>query len=161
MNTNVGEKIKFYRQQKGYTQKKLGELCGMADSAIRRYESGRANPKIETLVKIANALDCNIIDLDDSLKAEYNELQEAEKNIHSSLKQITESLNYSLDVPLLVKEIFDNDPDVVELINTFRNDETILLNSFNRLNSVGKEKALEYTDMLTKLPDYIKGSEES
>lgn len=160
MNTNVGEKIKFYRQQRGYTQKKLGELCGMADSAIRRYESGRANPKIETLAKIANALDCNIIDLDDSLKAGYNELQESKKNIHSSLKQITESLNYSLDVPLLVKETFDNDPDVVELINTFRNDETVLLNSFNRLNSVGKEKALEYTDMLTKLPDYTKGSEE-
>lgn len=62
MIMNVGEQIKYYRKQKGYTQKQLGELCGMADSAIRRYEAGRANPKIETLAKIANALDLTVED---------------------------------------------------------------------------------------------------
>ena len=32
----IGEKIKFLRQKKGLTQKQLGALCGMADSAIRK-----------------------------------------------------------------------------------------------------------------------------
>ena len=54
----VGENIRQIRLSKNLTQKQLGELCKpqMADSAIRRYESGRANPKIETVKKIADAL---------------------------------------------------------------------------------------------------------
>lgn len=56
----VGEMIKELRIYKGLTQRQLGELCGMADSAIRRYESDRANPKLETLRKIADALDTSI-----------------------------------------------------------------------------------------------------
>ena len=53
----TGTKIKEIRKQKGLTQKQLGDLCGMADSAIRRYENGNANPKIETLKKISSALE--------------------------------------------------------------------------------------------------------
>ena len=60
---NTPENIRKIRKEKGLTQRELGELCGMADSAIRRYESGRANPKIETLQKIANALNVPIYEL--------------------------------------------------------------------------------------------------
>ena len=42
--------------RKGLTQKKLGELCGIADSNIRKYESGNQNPKIETLQKNSRCL---------------------------------------------------------------------------------------------------------
>lgn len=59
----TGEKIKEFRKKRGLTQKQLGNLCGMADSAIRRYENGRANPKIETLRKIADALEVNVTEL--------------------------------------------------------------------------------------------------
>lgn len=41
----------------------MGEKCGIADSAIRRYELGGANPKIETIQKIADALDVPISSL--------------------------------------------------------------------------------------------------
>lgn len=53
---SVGKNIKQARINAGLTQRKLGELCGMADSAIRRYENGGANPKKETIDKIAQAL---------------------------------------------------------------------------------------------------------
>lgn len=52
----VGQKIRIRRKELGMTQKQLGELCGMADSAIRKYESGRITPKHQTLKKIAGAL---------------------------------------------------------------------------------------------------------
>lgn len=52
----TGELIKAMRIEKGLTQKQLGDLCGMADSAIRRYESGRGNPTEKTLKRIAKAL---------------------------------------------------------------------------------------------------------
>ena len=53
MPTYTGDMIRKCRTEKGLTQKKLGELCGIADSNIRKYESGNQNPKIETLQKIA------------------------------------------------------------------------------------------------------------
>ena len=53
----IGERIRERRKALGYTQKQLGKLCGgMADSAIRKYESGKITPKRSTLVKIAHAL---------------------------------------------------------------------------------------------------------
>ena len=52
----VGEKIRKVRKEKGFTQKQLGELCQMNEVQIRQYELGKANPKIETVNKIASAL---------------------------------------------------------------------------------------------------------
>ena len=37
----TGTKIKEIRKQKGLTQKQLGDLCGIADSNIRKYENGK------------------------------------------------------------------------------------------------------------------------
>lgn len=59
----VGDMIKKYRLEKGLTQKELGELCGMADSAVRRYENGRSNPTLETVKRFADALNVFITDL--------------------------------------------------------------------------------------------------
>lgn len=54
---DMGSRIKQARLDAKMTQKQLAEKCGMADSAIRKYESGRIVPKIETVAKIAKALD--------------------------------------------------------------------------------------------------------
>lgn len=69
--TDIGENIKKFRLSKNMTQKQLGDLCGMADSAIRRYENGRANPKKETLQKIALALGISEIELLGLSKEEF------------------------------------------------------------------------------------------
>jgi len=53
----IGEKIRAKRKEKGLTQKELGELCGMSENLIGKYELGVKNPKIVTLKKIALALD--------------------------------------------------------------------------------------------------------
>lgn len=62
----IGEKIKNARLSKNLTQKQLGELCGMADSAIRRYELGGAKPKIETLQRIADAMGVPLSEFSDN-----------------------------------------------------------------------------------------------
>ena len=56
----TGERIRFYRKQKGMTLKALGGKAGFRNSAdvrIAQYESGARVPKADTLVKIAEALD--------------------------------------------------------------------------------------------------------
>ena len=45
----IGEMLKKARIDAGLTQKQLAEKCEMADSAIRKYESGRIVPKIKTI----------------------------------------------------------------------------------------------------------------
>ena len=61
----VGENIRRIRKEKGLTQKELGKLCGINEAQIRRYELGgkNSNPKIETIEKIAVALDVSMTDL--------------------------------------------------------------------------------------------------
>ena len=49
---SIGLKIKEFRKKRGLTQKQLGSRCGIADSNIRKYESGIQRPKIETLRKL-------------------------------------------------------------------------------------------------------------
>lgn len=59
----VGEQIKKIRIQKGMTQKQVADACGMADSAIRKYESGIMRPKSLTVSRIAKALGVEPLEL--------------------------------------------------------------------------------------------------
>lgn len=52
----IGERIRSIRKDQNLTQKQLGELAGIAEPTIRRYELGKLNPKYETVEKIAAAL---------------------------------------------------------------------------------------------------------
>ena len=53
---NTGKKIKLIRTFRGLTQKELGDLAGIHEVAIRKYELGKNLPKPEQLRKIADAL---------------------------------------------------------------------------------------------------------
>ncbi len=57
---NVGEIIKELRKTKGITQSKLAALLNVSPSMISQYESGIRSPKIETLQKIADALEVSV-----------------------------------------------------------------------------------------------------
>ena len=58
-SANLGQKIRFYRQIAGMTQKELGSACGVNESTIRNYELGNRFPSSEQLEKIANSLKIN------------------------------------------------------------------------------------------------------
>lgn len=49
--------IKYYRYKKNYSQEKLGELTDLSARYISAIECGRYSPTIDTIEKIANALD--------------------------------------------------------------------------------------------------------
>lgn len=42
------------------SQRELAELCGTTQSAIARLERGSRPPRIDTLQRIANVLDCDL-----------------------------------------------------------------------------------------------------
>ena len=56
-SANLGQKIRFYRQIAGMTQKDLGIAVGVNESTIRNYELGNRYPDTDTIFDIANALE--------------------------------------------------------------------------------------------------------
>jgi len=48
------------RVERGLSQRELAALVGTTQSAIARLESGGRPPRIDTLLRIADALDCEL-----------------------------------------------------------------------------------------------------
>ncbi len=48
------------RQNKGMTQKELAQASNLTQSVIARLESKKTTPRLDTLLKIASALGCNV-----------------------------------------------------------------------------------------------------
>lgn len=48
------------RHIKGMTQKELAKASCLAQSVIARLESKKATPQLDTLIKVASALGCDI-----------------------------------------------------------------------------------------------------
>jgi predicted transcriptional regulator len=57
----VADKVSERRNAKGMSQRELAELVGTTQSAIARLERGGRPPRIDTLLKIAEALECELI----------------------------------------------------------------------------------------------------
>ena len=51
------ELIRKYRKKKQLTMKQLGEKIDVSEQAISQYERGLRNVNLETLIKIAEALE--------------------------------------------------------------------------------------------------------
>ncbi len=63
-NYNIGDRIRYFREKAGLTQKQLGELTGKSESAIRNYELDNRRPGWETITRLANALKVSYYALD-------------------------------------------------------------------------------------------------
>lgn len=59
----IGENIKRYRLQNGWTQQELGAKIGISKNAIGNYEKGFRSPKKDTMFDLANAFNISIDDL--------------------------------------------------------------------------------------------------
>ena len=55
----IGDKIRSYREFRGFNQIELAKLSGINVGTIRKYETGVRNPKPDQLEKIAKALGLN------------------------------------------------------------------------------------------------------
>lgn len=85
----IGEKIRIYRKQKGWTQQELGEEIGMSKNAIGNYEKGFRSPKKDTLFKLANAFDISIDDLFPPIDKSSQPTNPQIELIPSTLQKIT------------------------------------------------------------------------
>lgn len=134
----VGENIQKLRKDKGYTQKELAKMAGVATGTIQQYELGKRQPRLEQLKKIANVFHIYVGEL---LGDNYSDYKEEMVNdflpiLEKSIKNAT--ITYST-------EYIDS---YSEKMNEY----------FNLLNDTGKKKAVEHTEMLTKITEYIENN---
>jgi len=57
----IAERVAERRVEMGLSQRELAELCSTTQSAIARLERGGRPPRIDTLLRIAEALQCDLV----------------------------------------------------------------------------------------------------
>lgn len=60
MNEVFRQRLKKLREKKRISCKVLSELCGLSSDAIRRYEKGEVEPRMESLMAIADFFDVSV-----------------------------------------------------------------------------------------------------
>ena len=85
--------LKYLRTKKGLSQNKLGQLIGVNQTTIARWEDNNRVPTIDNAIDVANALNITLSDLlSKDLRIEENQTNEkkqlSEEEKKEALKQV-------------------------------------------------------------------------
>ncbi|MBD0338172.1 MAG: helix-turn-helix transcriptional regulator [Thermoleophilia bacterium] len=56
----IARQVTEQRITRDLSQRELAELCGTTQSAIARFEAAERPPRLDTLLRVARALDCEL-----------------------------------------------------------------------------------------------------
>jgi ribosome-binding protein aMBF1 (putative translation factor) len=59
--TQIAEQVVEQRRLRGLSQQELAELVGTSQPGIARFERGSTPARIDTLLRMADALDCELV----------------------------------------------------------------------------------------------------
>lgn len=137
----LGNNIKTARKRLKITQKELATRLGIAEITIRKYENGDREPNLETIEKLALALDIT----------PYELLGGATPTATSEDKHIT---NINKNLTLLVQS---SDPTIQEIsLNLDLLIENITANTLNRYNvSSTQHEQNDYVMLVSQLLDKV------
>lgn len=133
----TGELIRKCRKDAGLTQRELGARSGIAEPTIRKYESNRLNPKIETIQKIASAL---------GVTADY--LVGRTNDPHTKLATQEDIDRFFGGASYTTKDGV--------AVTTTPNAVSTLTHYFNLLNDKGQAVAVDRVKELSEIPRYKK-----
>lgn len=128
----TGEKIRKARKSVKITQKELGRILGVSPQMIAQYENDTRKPKIETLRRIAKALDVPLYEI--ATWGEYST-----EDFREDFSMIPTSDGQMQVLPKKdAQKLFDAE----------------LLDIVHQLNETQQNKVLTYTQDLAKIPEY-------
>ena len=137
----IGEAIRKQRKKQGLTLNELGEKIGISGSLVGQYERGVVNPKYETVVRFANALDVSPREL---FGPAFSDMVNQEvENIYKNSSDVTSVKVYysGLVVPMTAQEH--------------------LMEAFSKLNIAGQKVAIDRVEELTLIAKYKKTATEN
>lgn len=100
----IGKKVRYYRNEKGLTQKELGKIIGVENNSISAYERGAASLGQDLLFKLGDALDISVDDLFPPKENTTNELERALKMADGFNEKDIESLNILIEKALSMSD---------------------------------------------------------
>lgn len=68
----IGEKIQYYRKQKGLSQEELGQLLTVSRQTVSQWETGQTSPTVDNLMRLKDVLGVSV----DELLSSGDEVQE-------------------------------------------------------------------------------------
>ena len=136
----IEDKIRRARLRKGITQNQIAEKIGISQPTYAQWENGKRKPKLETLKKIADALEVPVSTLYDDYEfvdpgEGLTEAQKAKQKAHDQ-----EHLK-------VIKKTYG------------AKNEDKLLHNFNAVNEEGQQKIVEYSNDIAENPKYKKGDD--
>ena len=167
---NIGERLRAARKEMGLTQTELAERLGISFVGVSQWESGKRNPKKETLVRLAAILDVPVSyfldteNLDDEaldflLRAwKHADYQLTALQHNGSPPAENERWEHVCDeLHTLYEEIAAKYQTKQE---TLQDRTTEIVKIFRRLNSRGQQKILEIAGDYAKIADYLQNEKE-
>lgn len=140
---NFSEVLRKTRKEQGISQKELAAKLGVSQPSYAQYENGKRNPKMETIYKIADALEVPV-----------SVLCTDEKDTTLIIDMFSSTSNKIPEkyYKTLYKSPRNSDRTKFKCLQTIDN-------LLDQLNSKGQNKAMEQVEMLTKIPEYQKTEE--
>lgn len=95
----IAHKIKYFRKERGLTQKELGDLVGVRDNTISGYENNINDPGNDMLFNLAHALRISINDLFPETTVDSS-LSPSEREHIEKYRALTDEHKEDIDVQL-------------------------------------------------------------
>ena len=146
----VGDRIKESRKKNGLSQKELGQKLNISQQMIAQLENSSAMPKIDTLQKIADALNIPLTYL------LYGSIISPDLEVYLNTNDKESTLSEPTNLQDHASDHMHRITKYALLLTEFENKQKLaqLINLFDKLNTDGKNKALDQREMLTKIPEY-------
>lgn len=100
----VGKNIKLFREQKNITQSELAEKLNVTRQAVSNWENEKTEPDIDTLHKIASALDVPIEQIIYGTKREMKVIKKVIHK-HNTTEHITKGLSFGAALAMIISYV--------------------------------------------------------
>lgn len=132
---SFSDRLRETRKRSGLTQMQIAEKLGITAQSYSQYETGKRQPKAETLKRIANALSVLPGDL---LQDGFYPTSEEIDAMKRGAASVTDERRLEIEEKRL---------------------SNLIDHKKKMLNISGKQRAADYMDDLTKIPEYRKDKE--
>lgn len=143
----IGEKIKTLRKERGWTQKALALISGIAEITIRNYEAGKYKPKLDKLEMLSKAFSITVTEL--LINVEGYDFQDYDIRLTFDMFAKSE---HSEAASKMLQQLRENEKQGYTYVYVSFKDKAAL-DHFRPLSQENKEKALDYMDYLKERQD--------
>lgn len=121
---SVGETIKYFRKEKGYSVRYLADASGISRSTISRWENNHLNPTAENLKKIYEALGITSKQFWEKMPGWVITETDKKKDIRYQIDRITRDLH---DIQIAINILRENCGITISEVHNVETVKTVVL----------------------------------